>query len=70
VIYCGIQNIVVLLIYYSILISIQKRNKVVGHLMQGLLTLVKLSLGDWECGVGATWECGVGATWEYGEQPG
>jgi hypothetical protein len=37
---------VVLLIYYSILISIQKRNKVVGHLMQGLLTLVKLSLED------------------------
>jgi hypothetical protein len=48
--YCGIQNIVVLPVYYSTLISIQRQNKVVGHLMQGLLTLVKLSLGDWECG--------------------
>jgi hypothetical protein len=46
VIYCGIQNIVVLPIYYFTLISIQRRNKVVGHLMQGLLTLVKLSLED------------------------
>jgi hypothetical protein len=62
VIYWGIQNIVVLHVYYSTLISIQKRNKVVQHLMQGLLIvqcLVKLSLGDWECGAGATWECGA-----------
>jgi hypothetical protein len=59
VIYCGIRNIVVLSIYYSTLISIQRRNKVVGHLKQGLLTLVKLSLGDWEYGAGTTWEYGV-----------
>jgi hypothetical protein len=52
-IYCGIQNIVVLPVYYSILISIQRQNKVVGHLMRELL-MVKLSLRDWECGGGAT----------------
>jgi hypothetical protein len=39
VIYCGIRNIVTLPIYYTTLISIQRRNKVVGHLMQGLLTM-------------------------------
>jgi hypothetical protein len=37
VIYCGIRNIVTLPI--TTLISIQRRNKVVEHLMQGLLTM-------------------------------
>jgi hypothetical protein len=39
VIYCGSPNIVVLPVYFTTLICVQKRNKMARHLILGLFTV-------------------------------